>query len=501
MTAIGNCPPVASVMAAGDLSPLTTQRRRRAVHFVRGAGVAAAIDIVVMLAVLAAVILAPDLDSMPSDVNAALSMRITVRNLLLLTTLTAGWFLTFWMWALYDGVRLRSGVHERRAILSACATGALLTATIGTLTVSGGLRPTAYIEFWIGTTAATLGVRATRRLLAGRVLSKASCRVLIVGSGARAERMWRTLSADFNGNCTLVGFIDTAAPSSLSETVATRLVGTLEDLESTLMRQAIDEVWIALPIKSHYPQIQQALHVCERVGVRTRYDVDLFQTSVAWARYEELESPTVTFHVVPDDHRLAIKRAFDIVTATAALVVLSPVLLAVACAVKWTSPGPVLFAQERYGWNRRRFRMLKFRTMVPNAEALQPALESANEADGPVFKIADDPRITRLGRFLRRTSLDELPQLINVLRGEMSMVGPRPLPLRDVERFTRAADMRRFSVRPGLTCLWQISGRSTLTFGDWITLDLKYIDSWSLAQDLSILCRTVPAVVRGTGAR
>ena len=224
MTAIGNCPPVASVMAAGVPSPLTTQRRRRAVHFVRGAGVAAAIDIVVMLAVLAAVILAPDLDSMPSDVNAALSMRITVRNLLLLTTLTAGWFLTFWMWALYDGVRLRSGVHERRAILSACATGALLTATIGTLTVSGGLRPTAYIEFWIGTTAATLGVRATRRLLAGRVLSKASCRVLIVGSGARAERMWRTLSTDFNGNCTLVGFIDTAAPSCLSETVATRLV-------------------------------------------------------------------------------------------------------------------------------------------------------------------------------------------------------------------------------------------------------------------------------------
>jgi lipopolysaccharide/colanic/teichoic acid biosynthesis glycosyltransferase len=120
---------------------------------------------------------------------------------------------------------------------------------------------------------------------------------------------------------------------------------------------------------------------------------------------------------------------------------------------------------------------------------------------GRCSRFADDPRITRLGRFLRRTSLDELPQLINVLRGEMSMVGPRPLPLRDVERFTRAADMRRFSVRPGLTCLWQISGRSTLTFGDWITLDLKYIDSWSLAQDLSILCRTVPAVVRGTGAR
>jgi exopolysaccharide biosynthesis polyprenyl glycosylphosphotransferase len=489
------------VIAAGDRLPAATHRHRRAVHFVRGAGVAAAIDIVVMLAVLTGIIFAPDLDAMPSDIDSALSMRITVRNLLLLTALTGGWFLTFWACALYDAVRLRSGVHERRAVIWACATGALLTAIIGTLTVSGGLRPIDYLKFWIATTAATVAVRTTRRILAGRVLGKDSCRVLVVGSGARAERMWRTLSRDFNGHCSLVGFIDTPAPSSLSETVATRLVGTLEDLESTLMRQAIDEVWIALPIKSHYPEIQQALHVCERVGVRTRYGADLFQTSVAWARYEELESPTVTFHVVPDDHRLAIKRAFDIATATMALVLLSPVLAAVACAVKCTSPGPVLFAQERYGLNRRRFRMLKFRTMVPNAEALQPGLESANEADGPVFKIADDPRITPLGRILRRTSLDELPQFINVLRGEMSMVGPRPLPLRDVERFTRAADMRRFSVRPGLTCLWQISGRSTLTFGDWITLDLKYIDSWSLAQDLSILCRTVPAVVRGTGAR
>jgi lipopolysaccharide/colanic/teichoic acid biosynthesis glycosyltransferase len=144
--------------------------------------------------------------------------------------------------------------------------------------------------------------------------------------------------------------------------------------------------------------------------------------------------------------------------------------------------------------------MLKFRTMVQNAERLQAALESQNEAQGPVFKIARDPRITRIGRILRRTSIDELPQLFNVLKGDMSLIGPRPLPLRDVAKFTRTSDMRRFSVRPGLTGLWQVSGRSTLDFDSWIRFDLHYIDNWSLRLDAIILARTIPAVIRGTGA-
>jgi lipopolysaccharide/colanic/teichoic acid biosynthesis glycosyltransferase len=175
--------------------------------------------------------------------------------------------------------------------------------------------------------------------------------------------------------------------------------------------------------------------------------------------------------------------------------------VATAIAIKATSPGPVLFVQERYGLRRRRFRMLKFRTMTQGAEALQPLLELQNEASGPVFKIQNDPRTTRLGRFLRRSSLDELPQLVNVLRGEMSLVGPRPLPERDVLRFADPWLMRRFSVPPGLTGLWQVSGRCTLKFDEAIALDLKYIDQWSLGLDLTILARTLPAVVKGTGAR
>jgi exopolysaccharide biosynthesis polyprenyl glycosylphosphotransferase len=204
--------------------------------------------------------------------------------------------------------------------------------------------------------------------------------------------------------------------------------------------------------------------------------------------------------VVHDDVRTVIKRVFDVTAGGLGLIALAPLLAAIALAIRLTSPGPTFFIQERYGLNRRIFRMYKFRTMVANAEALQLALEHLNEAAGPVFKIRDDPRITAVGRFLRRTSLDELPQLINVVTGDMSLVGPRPLPLRDVRHFGEGALMRRFSVRPGLTGLWQVSGRSELGFEDWIRLDLQYIDRWSIGLDLKILLRTVPAVVRGAGA-
>jgi lipopolysaccharide/colanic/teichoic acid biosynthesis glycosyltransferase len=178
----------------------------------------------------------------------------------------------------------------------------------------------------------------------------------------------------------------------------------------------------------------------------------------------------------------------------------SLVFIVTAIAVKLTSPGPVLFKQPRYGYNRRRFPMYKFRTMVKDAEKRLKDLEHLNEAAGPIFKIKKDPRLTSIGSFLRGTSIDELPQLFNVLFGHMSLVGPRPLPVRDVSRFSEATLMRRFSVLPGMTGLWQVSGRSSLEFSDWIALDLKYIDNWSLLEDLRILLITVPVVLRGRGA-
>jgi exopolysaccharide biosynthesis polyprenyl glycosylphosphotransferase len=211
--------------------------------------------------------------------------------------------------------------------------------------------------------------------------------------------------------------------------------------------------------------------------------------------------PMLAFVRTPTDVvALALKRAFDIVASALALAVLSPVLAAVAVAVKLESPGPVLFGQRRVGRNGRAFRMLKFRSMYVDAEARLDALRAQNEMSGPVFKMRNDPRVTRLGRFLRRSSLDELPQFWNVLKGEMSVVGPRPPVPSEVHEYKRW-QRRRLSVRPGITCIWQISGRSNVDFDRWMELDLQYIDSWSLAGDIAICLKTIPAVLSARGAR
>ncbi len=228
----------------------------------------------------------------------------------------------------------------------------------------------------------------------------------------------------------------------------------------------------------------------------------MFNLRLARAVTGEIGSaPILSLHAAPrKDWQSMVKTLMDCIGATVLLIVLAPLLAVIALLVKITSPGDVLFIQDRVGYNKRLFKMFKFRTMVPDAEALQSSLENLNEAGGPVFKIKDDPRITKIGKFLRKTSLDELPQLFNVLLGDLSLVGPRPLPLRDFEKFEELWFNRRFSVKPGITCLWQISGRSETSFEQWIEQDLEYIDQWSLRLDLRILFKTIPVVLRGTGA-
>jgi len=256
----------------------------------------------------------------------------------------------------------------------------------------------------------------------------------------------------------------------------------------------------------YFEQVEHAIKTCELEGVEAWLVADFFGTQVSHARFDELLGhPLLVFRTTPETSwQGVIKQFMDFFGSLFLLVLLTviPVIPAIAVAIKLTSPGPVLFRQQRSGLNGSPFTLYKFRTMVTNAEQFKHELEAMNEMTGPVFKVTNDPRVTPMGRFLRKYSLDELPQLFNVLRAEMSLVGPRPLPVYEVRRFEDLAHRRRLSVKPGLTCLWQISGRNQISdFKEWVRLDLEYIDNWSLWLDLKILVRTIPAVFAGTGAK
>ncbi|MEX0802791.1 MAG: exopolysaccharide biosynthesis polyprenyl glycosylphosphotransferase [Candidatus Binatia bacterium] len=276
----------------------------------------------------------------------------------------------------------------------------------------------------------------------------------------------------------------------------------IEALNSVIADEAIDEVLVALPIDKYGPLVETIVRQCEVQGIIVRVQTEMTYLHVGRAYVDELQGvPVMTIHSGPvDGWQLIAKRLIDILGSAALLLGLAPLFTLVTFMIRFDSPGAVFFTQERVGLNKRRFRMLKFRTMVTGADQRQDLFEHLNEAEGPVFKIKDDPRITRVGKFLRRFSIDELPQLINVLKGDMSLVGPRPLPVRDVDRIDRHWQKRRFSVKPGLTCLWQVNGRSNIGFGDWVLMDLDYIDNWSLFLDMRILLKTIPAVLRGPGA-
>jgi exopolysaccharide biosynthesis polyprenyl glycosylphosphotransferase len=276
----------------------------------------------------------------------------------------------------------------------------------------------------------------------------------------------------------------------------------VHQLTSIIADQPVDEVLVALPIDKYSSLVETIVHHCEEQGIVVRLRTEISRLQVAKSYVDELEGvPVVTIQSGPQDSwPLAAKRLIDVVGSLTLLVLLMPVFAAIALLIKMDTPGPVFFTQDRIGFNKRRFRLLKFRTMQVGADKQQQMLESLNEAKGPVFKIKDDPRVTRAGKFLRRFSIDELPQLLNVLKGDMSFVGPRPLPIRDVERIDVQWHKRRFSIKPGITCLWQVNGRSNIAFDDWVRLDLEYIDQWSLGLDVKILIKTIPAVFRGSGA-
>jgi exopolysaccharide biosynthesis polyprenyl glycosylphosphotransferase len=281
-----------------------------------------------------------------------------------------------------------------------------------------------------------------------------------------------------------------------------QVVSDFTGLAEYLRRNVVDEVAIYLPLGSFDKHSSNVVTLCEHHGITMHISPDVFGLKTTRWRAEEFDGDQyiATYTGASELWPRTAKRILDITGAIVALSLFSPILVMVVIAIRLTSPGSVFFLQERIGLNKRRFKIFKFRTMIPNAEKMMSQLEKQNEVTGPVFKMKNDPRITRIGKFLRRSSIDELPQLLNVLTGDMSLVGPRPLPVRDYEGFNEDWQRRRFSVKPGITCLWQVNGRSGISFNQWMLLDLQYMDEWSLWLDCKILAKTIPAVLRGSGA-
>ncbi len=350
---------------------------------------------------------------------------------------------------------------------------------------------------------ATLALRALFRALAVRE-EDPNDEVLIVGLSAIGRQTADDLG---HGGRKVLGFLKLKgdvrrdAARVRQSRGARALLGAASRLEEVLRKIPVGEVFISGNALTQGEEMQSAVAVCERLGVPFALPAWCFRLERArpadtrsigdgYVHYLSIESKP---------RQMALKRLFDIAMTGLALWVLLPLFVVVAAAIKLTSKGPVFFRQRRVGLNGRPFYMLKFRSMVVDAEALRARLEAQNEMSGPVFKMKNDPRITAVGRFIRKYSIDELPQLVNVLRGEMSVVGPRPPLPKEVANY-EAWQLRRLSVRPGLTCIWQVSGRNQISFEEWMYLDLRYIDHWTLLSDFTLIARTLPVVLTGRGA-
>jgi exopolysaccharide biosynthesis polyprenyl glycosylphosphotransferase len=412
----------------------------------------------------------------------------------------AAWGLASWLFKVYDGYRTRPLSNELGRIARALATVALLAAA-GSFVVRRFDVPRLLLVFYF--LFASLQIVAVRVLVRGAAQSIRrrglnTRRYAVVGSGDLAQEVVRSMATHPEWGFTLAGIIlehpSARAPEGLP------VLGRLDEFGDLLERQVLDKVVFAIPT-ARLAIVEEAARLCQEQGVAVMVCLDLLANGIGHMTLSQLDGlPALTFSTVPSDPlALAAKRVFDVVVSAAVLLLFSPVLAAVALAIKLESPGPVLFRQRRVGLNGHEFFLYKFRSMQVDAEARLAALRARNELSGPVFKMTRDPRVTRTGQFIRRASLDEFPQFWNVLRGEMSVVGPRP-PLPDEVKQYQRWQRRRLSMKPGITCTWQVSGRNEIDFDQWMRLDLHYIDNWSLWQDMEICLRTVPAVLSARGA-
>ena len=394
-----------------------------------------------------------------------------------------------------QGFYSRPMLYSRRTMVWQLFKGCLFT-TLGLVLVLflAKMLIARWVVVWFGCISFVLVLLKEEllRLLSRSKLAQAQARrrFVLVGAPDETLEMRRQLQANSEEA------VEVLAELSLNEVP-------LEKFVNLLHERAVNGV-ILSGRHSNFGQVEEVVQACELEGVEAWLVADFFRTQISRASFDDFYGwPVLVFRSTPEaSWQSVLKLLLDYVGALVLLVLLSIPLAIVALLVKLTSRGPVLFRQQRSGLNGQPFTIYKFRTMVTNAEQLQAELAAMNEMSGPVFKLSKDPRVTPIGKCLRKFSIDEFPQLVNVLRGDMSLVGPRPLPVDEVRRFHDLAHRRRLSVKPGLTCLWQISGRNNVSdFKDWVRLDLEYIDNWSLWLDFKILCRTVPIVLAGTGAK
>jgi exopolysaccharide biosynthesis polyprenyl glycosylphosphotransferase len=415
----------------------------------------------------------------------------------LLILFAAGWVLALSMNGLYRPRARWSIVREAIDVLRATIILSLVTLSVLFLFRLPEVSRLFLLTLFPVLAAATVTSRVLLRL--GMEMLRRQGKnlryVLVLGAGPRGQAFAGKLETHRELGLRVVGFLDDSPAFELPG--GWKYLGTLEALETVLHTRVIDEVAICLPF-SQWTLIDTITRVCEEEGKIVRIPMDVLDRAISVGRVEELDG-TPVFSLVSGPDRaigLAAKRMLDVVASAVGLVFLSPLLLAIAIAIIRDDGRPVFFRQKRLGLHGRPFNVVKFRSMARDAESRLAELEHRNEIQGRAFKITDDPRVTRVGRFLRRTSLDELPQLINVLRGEMSLVGPRPPLPGEVDGYD-LWHRRRLSMKPGITGLWQVRARREPEFDRWVAADLEYIDRWSLWLDVKILARTIPAAVQG----
>ncbi|MCU1228909.1 MAG: Undecaprenyl-phosphate galactose phosphotransferase [Acidobacteria bacterium] len=415
------------------------------------------------------------------------------------------WSVLLFTYHSYHSHRTVPLTREAFTTLRVVVVGNVLLATIAYLLPLRQLSRSWFILFVVLSAVILLLEKILLRILARYVRLKGLNyrTVLIVGTGRRAIEIARVIEGHKYWGYKILGFVSDGHRLS-NGWARYRVYGNVPDLRNLLERgqtpEPIDEIVFAVTRKK-LDEMKQIFLMCEELGIRTRVAMNFFPNKVARIEIEDLEGiPFLTFTTTPSNEtQLAAKRLLDIAVSLLMLTLSLPAFVVAVIAIRLTSPGSVLFKQERIGLNGRIFMLYKFRTMIEDAHARRGEVSHLNEMSGPVFKAKDDPRVTAVGRFLRKFSLDELPQLWNVLKGDMSLVGPRPPIPEEVGAYQRW-HRRRLSMKPGLTCLWQISGRNNVDFDRWMQLDLQYIDNWSPSLDLKILLRTIPAVLLGRGA-